>query len=150
MERQNNLSKGRHGFTGRETFQWKNTHMGSPAENKSIWTPCPEQGLTGDPGKLTPILGLALDCSAQSDCWGCWRILHQGSPSGELYCRRKQVLTSLGEGEWRSKCDTGQLFPPLACYPTHGKKLAQRGDCKLSRRCSVSQPTALQLSARET
>ncbi len=124
--------------------------MGSPAENKSIWTPCPEQGLTGDPGKLTPILGLALDCSAQSDCRGCWRILHQGSPSGELYCRRRQVLTSLGEGEWRSKCDTGQLFPPLACYPTHGKKLAQRGDCKLSRRCSLSQPTALQLSARET
>ncbi len=26
----------------------------------------------------------------------------------------------------------------LTCYPTHGKKLAQRGDCRISRRCSVS------------
>ncbi len=24
------------------------------------------------------------------------------------------------------------------CYPTHGKKLAQHGDCRISRRCSVS------------
>ncbi len=27
--------------------------------------------LTGDPGELTPVLGLASDCSAQSDCRGC-------------------------------------------------------------------------------
>ncbi len=64
--------------------------------------------------------------------------LHQGSPSGELNWRRKQALVSPGEGEWRSKRDTGQFFPPLTCYPTHGKKLAQRGDCRISRRCSVS------------
>ncbi len=64
--------------------------------------------------------------------------LHQGSPSGELNWRRKKALVSPGEGEWRSKRDTGQLFPPITCYPTHGKKLAQRGDCKISRRCSVS------------
>ncbi len=64
--------------------------------------------------------------------------LHQGSPSGELNWRRKQALVSPGEGEWRSKHDTGQFFPPLTCYPTHGKKLAQRGDCRISRRCSVS------------
>ncbi len=63
--------------------------------------------------------------------------LHQGSPSGELNWRRKQALVSPGEGEWRSKRDTGQFFPPLTCYPTHGKKLAQRGDCRISRRCSV-------------
>ncbi len=45
---------------------------------------------------------------------------------------------SPGEGEWRSKHDTGQLFPPITCYPTHGKKLAQCRHCKISQRCSVS------------
>ncbi len=39
--------------------------------NQAIRTPSPVQGLTGDPGELTPILGLASDCSAQSDCRGC-------------------------------------------------------------------------------
>ncbi len=53
------LSKGRHGFTEKETLPWKNTHMGSSAGNQAIWTPSPVQGLTGDPGKLTPMLGLA-------------------------------------------------------------------------------------------
>ncbi len=32
--------------------------------------------------------------------------------------------------------DTGQFFPPITCYPTHGKRLAQRGDCRILRRCS--------------
>ncbi len=50
---------------------------------------------------------------------------------------RKKVLVSLGEEEWRRKHDTGQFFPPIT-YPTHGKKLAQRGDCRILRRCSVS------------
>ncbi len=48
------------------------------------------------------------------------------------------MLVSPGEGEWRSKRDTGQFFPPITCYPTHGKKLAQCGDCRILRRCSVS------------
>ncbi len=65
---------------------------------------------------------------------------HQGSPSGELNWRRKQALVSSGEGEWRCKRDTGQFFPPVTCYPTHGKRLAQRGDCRILRRCSVSPP----------
>ncbi len=47
--------------------------MGLPEGNQAIWTPSPVQGLTGDPGELTPVLGLASDCSAQSDCRGCWR-----------------------------------------------------------------------------
>ncbi len=46
-------------------------------------------------------------------------------------------LVSPGEGEWCSKRDTGQLFP-LITYPTHGKKLAQCGDCRILRRCSLS------------
>ncbi len=48
------------------------------------------------------------------------------------------TLVSPGEGEWRSKRDTGQFFPPITCYPTHGKRLSQRGDCRILRRCSVS------------
>ncbi len=67
------LSKERHGFTVRETLPWKNTHMGLPEGNQAIRTPSPVQGLTGDLGELTPVLGLVSDCSAQSDCWGCWR-----------------------------------------------------------------------------
>ncbi len=42
-----------------------------PEGNQAIRTPSPVQGLTGDPGELTPVLGLASDCSAQSDCRGC-------------------------------------------------------------------------------
>jgi hypothetical protein len=66
-------AKGRHGFTERETLPWKNTRMGLPEGNQAIRTPSRVQGLTGDPGKLAPVLGLASDCSAQSDCRGCWR-----------------------------------------------------------------------------
>ncbi len=108
-----------------------------PRGIKAVRTPSRVQGLTGDPGEQAQVLGLASDCSAQSDCRGAGG-LHQGSPSGELNWRRKQALVSPGEGEWRSKRDTGQFFPPLTCYPTHGKKLAQRRDCRISRRCSVS------------
>ncbi len=42
-----------------------------PKGNQAIRTPSPVQGLTGDPGELTPVLGLASDCSVQSDCRGC-------------------------------------------------------------------------------
>ncbi len=42
-----------------------------PKGNQAIRTPSPVQGLTGDPGELTRVLGLASDCSAQSDCRGC-------------------------------------------------------------------------------
>ncbi len=42
-----------------------------PKGNQAIRTPSQVQGLTGDPGELTPVLGLASDCSAQSDCRGC-------------------------------------------------------------------------------
>ncbi len=55
------------------------------------------------------------------------RVRHLGNLLEE-----EKALASSGEWEWRNKHDTGQLFPPLTCYPTHGKKLAQRGDCKFS------------------
>ncbi len=58
-----------------------------PKGNQAIRTPSPVQGLTGDPGKLTPVLGLASDCSAQSDCRGCLedstRVHHPGNWTGE-------------------------------------------------------------------
>ncbi len=57
-----------------------------PKGNQAIQTPSPVQGLTGDPGELTPVLGLASDCSAQSDCRGCL----EGSSSGELNWGRKR------------------------------------------------------------
>ncbi len=67
---------------------------------------------------------------------GAWRIppgfTVWGTELGE-----KKALVYPGEGEWRSKRDTGQFFPAIT-YPTHGKKLAQRGDCRILRRCSVS------------
>ncbi len=62
----------------------------------------------------------------------------------------KKALVSPGEGEWRSKRDTGQFFPPITCYPTHGKRLVQCGDCRILRMCSVSpSPQRLQMSARK-
>ncbi len=58
--------------------------MGLPAGNQAIWTPSPVQGPTGDPGKLTPILGLASDCSAQSDCRGAGGYSTRVRRPGEL------------------------------------------------------------------
>ncbi len=55
----------------------------------------------------------------------------------ETELEEKKVLVSPGEGEWHSKRDTGQFFPPIT-YPIHGKRLAQRRDCRILRRCSVS------------
>ncbi len=108
-----------------------------PKGNQAIRTPSPVQGQTGDTGELTPVLGLASDCSAQSDCRGCLEDSTRVHRPGDLNWGRKKALVSPGEGEWRSKRDTGQFFPPIT-YPTHGKKLAQRGDCRILRRCSVS------------
>ncbi len=57
-----------------------------PKGNQAIRTPRPVQGLTGDPGELTPVLGLASDCSTQSDCRGCLedstRVHHPGNWTG--------------------------------------------------------------------
>ncbi len=57
-----------------------------PKGNQAIRTPSPVQGLTRDPGELTSVLGLASDCSAQSDCRGCLedstRVHHPGNWTG--------------------------------------------------------------------
>ncbi len=107
-----------------------------PKGNQAIRTPSPVQELTRDPGELTPVLGLASDCSAQSDCRGLGRF-HQGSPSGELNWRRKKAPVSPGEGNGAASVTPASSSRPLTCYPTHGKKLAQRGECRILRMCSV-------------
>ncbi len=104
-----------------------------PEGNQAIRTPSPVQGLTGDPGDLTPVLGLASDCSRRGCLEDSTRVHRPGNWTGG----EKKALVSPGEGEWHSKRDTGQFFPPIT-YPTHRKKLAQRGDCRILRRCSVS------------
>ncbi len=92
-----------------------------PKGNQAIRTPSPVQGLT--PPSLT--------------VGGAWRILPGFTIRG-IELVEKKALVSPGEGEWRSKRDTGQLFPPITCYPTHGKKLDRHRDCRILRRCSVS------------
>ncbi len=54
-------------------------------------------------------------------------------------CTSERVCAALNEILFwmRSKRDTGQFFSPIT-YPIHGKKLAQREDCRILRRCSVS------------
>ncbi len=65
---------------------------------------------------------------------------HQGSPSGNWTGgeKRRSYPRVRGNGAaTMAQRDTGQFFPPIT-YPTHGKKLAQHGDCRILRRCSVS------------
>ncbi len=91
------------------------------------------------PGRANTSSGPGVRLLRQSSltAGGAWRILPgftiRGTELGE-----KKALVSPGEGEWRSKRDTGQFFPPITCYPTHGKKLDRRRDFRILRRCSVS------------
>ncbi len=72
----------------RKTLPWKNTHIGLPEGNQAIRTPSPVQGLTRDPGELTPVL--AWRQTAPPSLPGVLEELHQGSPSGELNWRIKR------------------------------------------------------------
>ncbi len=120
--------------------------MGLPRRGiRAIRTLSPVQGLTGDPGELTPVLGLASDCSAQSDCRGSL----EDSPGFTIRgteLEEKKGTCNLGEGEWGRQAWqlASSSRPPLNCYPTHGKKLAQREGGSVSPR-----PAALQMSAKE-
>ncbi len=107
-----------------------------PEENQAIRTPSPVQGLIGDPGRANTSTGPGVRLLRPVWLPGLLGGFHQGSPSGELNWGRKKALVSPGEGEWRSKRDTSQFFPPIT-YPAHMKKLARRGDCRILRRCSV-------------
>ncbi len=68
---QRTLSKRRHRFPWGKPYHGRIHIWDYPKGNQAIRTPSPVQGLTGDPGELTPVLGLASDCSARSDCRGC-------------------------------------------------------------------------------
>ncbi len=108
-----------------------------PKGNQAIRTPSPVQGLTGDPGRSNTSTGPGVRLLHPVWLPGVLGGFLQGSPSGELNWGRKKAVVFPGEGEWRSKRDTRQFFPPII-YTTHGKKLARRGDCRILRRCSVS------------
>ncbi len=75
-----------------------------PKGNQAIRTPSPVQGLTGDPGELTPVLGLASDCSAQSDCRGCLddstRVHHPGNWTGREKGARISGWGGMAQQAW--------------------------------------------------
>ncbi len=119
------LSKGRHRFTVRETLPWKNTRMGLPEGNQAIQTPSPVQGLTGDPGELTPVLGLASDCSAQSDCWWCWR---NGAASVTPASSSRQLPVTQHTGRNWLNAETVESREGVRCRPTRSSTdVYQRG-----------------------
>ncbi len=62
---------------------------------------------------------------------------HQGLPSGELNWRRKRRSYARVRGKAQQAWHR-PILPPITCYPTHGKRLAQRGDCRILRRCWLS------------
>ncbi len=107
-----------------------------PKGNQAIRTPSPVQGLTGDPGELTPVLGLASDCSAQSDCRGCledstW-VHRPGNWTGGEKGARIPWWGGMAQQVWH------RTVLLAITYPIHGKKLAQREDCRILQRCSLS------------
>ncbi len=75
-----------------------------PKGNQAIRTPSPVQGLTGDLGELTPVLGLASDCSAQSDCRGCLedstRVHHPGNWTGRQKGARIPGWGGMAQQAW--------------------------------------------------
>ncbi len=110
-------------------------------QRRTLWRPHParREVTCGDSDMDWPRLGAVLHMTWLRPVWlpGVLGGFHQGLPSREQNWGRKKALVSPGEGEWRSKRDTGQFFPPIT-YTTHRKKLAQRGDCRILWRCSVS------------
>ncbi len=116
-----------------------------PKGNQDIRTHSPVQGLTGDPDELATVLGLVSVCQYWAWCnpppsltaGGAWRNSTRVCRPGNWTGGEKGARFP-GDGEWCSKRDAGQFFPPITCYPTHGKRLAERGDCRILQRCSVS------------
>ncbi len=108
-----------------------------PKGNQAIRTPSPVQELTRDPGELTPVLGLASDCSAQSDCRGCLEDSTRVHRPGNWTGGEKRRPYPRVRGNGAASVTPASSSHPLTCYPTHGKKLAQRGECRILRMCSV-------------
>ncbi len=93
-----------------------------PKGNQAIRTPSPVQGLTGDPGELTPVLGLASDCSAQSDCRGCLedstRVHHPGNWTGELKGARIPGWGGMAQQAWHRPVLLAHYLPSKATAST--------------------------------
>ncbi len=120
-----------------------------PKENQAIRTPSPVQGLTGDPGELTPVLGLASDCSAQSDCRGCLedstRVHHPGNWTGREKGARIPGWGGMAQQAWhRPVLPAHYLFPNTREETGSTQRLYN-----LAKVFRVAQPAALQMSAKE-
>ncbi len=127
----------------RETLPWKNTHMGLPGGNQAIRTPSSVQGLTRDPGELTPVLGLASDCSAQSDCRGCLEDSTRVNRPGELNWRRKRRSYPRVRGN--GAASVTPIYLPNKWEETGSTRRLKN----LAKVFGVAQPAALQMSAKE-
>ncbi len=121
----------------RETLPWRIHIWDYPKGNEAIRTPSPVQGLTGDPGELTPVLGLVSDCSAQSDCRGCLedstRVNHPGNWIGGEKGARIPGWGGMVQQAWHQ--------PDLPAYyllPNTREETAQQGDCRILWRLLVS------------
>ncbi len=85
----------------------------------------------------TGLLGLASDCSTQSDCRRCLEDSTRVHRLGNWTGGEKRRSYPRVRGNGAASVTPARFFPPIT-YPTHRKKLAQRGDCRILRRCSVS------------
>ncbi len=79
--------------------------------------------LTGDPGELTPVLSLASDCSAQSDCQGCLEDSTRVHRLGKLNWRRTKALVSPGEGNGAASVTPASSSRPLPGTQHTGRNL---------------------------
>ncbi len=79
---------------------------------QAIQTPSPVQGLTRDPGELTPVLGLRQTAPPSLTAGGAGGF-HQGSPSGELNWVRKKGCSY----PWVRRNGAGSMTPASSSRP---------------------------------
>ncbi len=95
----------------RKTLPWKNTHMGLPGWESGHTDTLPNTGADRRPGQANTSTGPDV------------RLLRPVSPG----------WGGMAQQAWHQP-----VLPAITCYPIHVKRLAQRGDCIILRRCSVS------------
>ncbi len=116
-----------------------------PKGNQAIRTPSPVQGLTGE---LTPVMGLASDCSAQSDCRGCLedstRVHRPGNWTGGEKGARIPGWGGMAQQAWHRPVLLAHYLPN-----TWEETGSTRRLYNLAKVFGVAQPAALQMSAKE-